>query len=283
MFESVTRLLAKQLGTSAWGGPARRSATYWEERLRPALSAAQDSERAPDAALATPEAAGGDGWDLARGVAEIGPASATQAAQPAQQRLDGHGFFGSLRVLAQVRRMLLVCEGGDALYVIDQHAADERVRFDQLQRAHAAREVKMQQLLFPERVPCTEEEAALVDSQRDALLGLGLDCTLLGPTTVAVHAVPALLVRAAPERLLRDVLGELERAGGRAFSAAVDRVLATMACHGSIRAGDALSIEQAEALLRKLDAVSDFAGHCPHGRPVVHALPLDELERKLGR
>ena len=231
--------------------------------------------------------------NLAAGVADAGVAAATalgdladvapERARPAQQSLTDHGFFGALRVLGQVRRMLLVCEGNDALYVIDQHAADERVRFDRLQRAYAARDVKLQQLLFPERVECTEEEAALVGAQHEALLRLGLDCTLLGPTTVAVHAVPALLTRAAPQRLLRDVIGELERAGGRAFSAAVDRVLATMACHGSIRAGDALSIEQAEALLRNLDAVADFSGHCPHGRPVVHAVPLDELERKLGR
>jgi DNA mismatch repair protein MutL len=284
VFESVTRMLAKQLGTSAWSGPARRGAAYWEDRLRPALANTPTEPAAMDVHAADP-------WNLSGGVADgAGPAplhdltgAVPAREQPAQQSLTAHGFFGALRVLGQVRRMLLVCEGNDALYVIDQHAADERVRFDHLQRAYAAREVKVQHLLFPERVECTEEEAALVGAQHDALLQLGLDCTLLGPTTVAVHAVPALLTRAAPQRLLRDVIGELERAGGRAFSAAVDRVLATMACHGSIRAGDALSIEQAEALLRNLDAVADFSGHCPHGRPVVHALPLDDLERKLGR
>jgi DNA mismatch repair protein MutL len=179
--------------------------------------------------------------------------------------------------------MLLVCEGDDALYIVDQHAADERIRFDRLRRAYEAREVKTQQLLFPERVACTEVEAALVEGQQEALGRLGLECSLLGPTTVAVHGVPALLTRASPERLLRDVLGELERAGGRAFSAAIDRALATMACHGAIRAGDPMPIEQAQALLQALDEVGDFAGHCPHGRPVVHAVALDELERRLGR
>lgn len=285
VFENVTRWLAKQLGTSAWSGPARRGAAYWEDRLRPVLN---ETDAAPPA-QAAPDPAATDPWGLTSRVADAEAAhvpqqpQASAAPSPAQQRLDGAGFFGSLRVLAQVRRMLLICEGADALYVIDQHAADERVRFDHLQRAYSARDVKMQQLLFPERVQCTDEEAELVAGQLDTLAQLGFDCALLGPTTVAVHAVPALLTRAAPERLLRDVLGEVERAGGRAFSAAVDRVLATMACHGSIRAGDVLSIEQAEALLRNLDAVADFAGHCPHGRPVVQALALDELERKLGR
>jgi DNA mismatch repair protein MutL len=64
---------------------------------------------------------------------------------------------------------------------------------------------------------------------------------------------------------------------------ALDMALATMACHGAIRAGDPLSVEEGAALLRSLDEASDFAGHCPHGRPIVYSIPLDELERKLGR
>ena len=223
------------------------------------------------------------------GVAEPGPGGAfaagvaAPAAPTAQTALEGHGFFGSLRVLAQVRSMLLVCEGRDALYVIDQHAADERIRYDRLRRAYADRDVKSQRLLFPERVACTEVEAAICEGQAEALAQVGLECTLLGPGTIAVHTVPALLSRAAPERLVRDMLAELERDGGRNFSAAIDRAIATMACHGAIRAGDPLSPEQAAALLRNLDAVGDFAGHCPHGRPVVHSIPLDDLERRLGR
>jgi DNA mismatch repair protein MutL len=299
VFDTITRLLAKQLGTSAWSGPTRRGAGYWDERLRGVsmpdtgtLGYTAASPAQPDGGASL---AGGDPWGLgasgesatyATAVAETAafhPAVMLSPAQTAQQPLHAKGFFSALRVLGQVRKMLLVCEGYDALYVIDQHAADERIRFDRLRRAYEAREVKVQQLLFPERVQCTEIEAALVEGQQDALGRVGLDCTLLGPTTVAVRSVPALLTRAAPERLLRDMLGELERAGGRAFSAAIDRALATMACHGAIRAGDPLPIEQAEALLRSLDEVGDFAGHCPHGRPVVHAVSLDELERRLGR
>jgi len=100
---------------------------------------------------------------------------------------------------------------------------------------------------------------------------------------VVVHAVPALLSRAAPDRLLRDILDEASRSGERNFGDAVDTALATMACHGAIRAGDELSIEEARALVASLDTVEDFAGHCPHGRPVVHRVPLDDIERRLGR
>jgi DNA mismatch repair protein MutL len=100
--------------------------------------------------------------------------------------------------------------------------------------------------------------------------------------SVAVHSVPKILLRANPERLVRDLVAELGRESTRPFQDAADLVLATMACHGSIRAGDPVSAEEAAALLRVLDTV-DFAGHCPHGRPILMRLPFGELERKVGR
>jgi DNA mismatch repair protein MutL len=83
--------------------------------------------------------------------------------------------------------------------------------------------------------------------------------------------------------LLRDVLDELTFAGERAFNDAIDMALATMACHGAVRAGDPLSHEECVALLRGLDEVDDFAGHCPHGRPIVHDISFADIERRLGR
>ena len=291
VFDAITRIVARRLGTSAWSGPVRRSADYWDRRLAGTPPAGAQSAASAGAAAESASVEHGDPWGLAapagsQGESEPNAAGLPEAAahaERAQQPLLDRGFFGSLRVLGQVRRMLLVCEGGDALYVVDQHAADERIRFDRLRRSYEAHDVKTQRLLFPERVPCSEVEAALCESSGEELARVGLECNLIGASTIAVHTVPALLSRAAPARLVRDLLGELERAGGRAFSGAVDRALATMACHGAIRAGEPLSIEQAEALLRKLDEVSDFGGHCPHGRPIVFTIALDELERRLGR
>ncbi len=111
---------------------------------------------------------------------------------------------------------------------------------------------------------------------------LGVEVRAVGDTSVAVHGVPSILARAEPTRIVRDLVAELSRAGGRAFGGAIDLVLATMACHGSIRAGDVVTPEQARALLASLDEV-DFAGHCPHGRPVVMRLPWNDLERSVGR
>lgn len=191
-------------------------------------------------------------------------------------------LYASLRFVGQVRGTFLICEGRDGLYVLDQHAAAERVTFHRLREAYAGRALAMQRLLAPEVLELGAADVAMLEERADDLTALGVDLRAVGETAVAVHGVPGLLTRADPERIVRDVVAELARTANRPFAGAVDRVLATMACHGSLRAGDAVSREEAEALLRALDEV-DFAGHCPHGRPVVTRLPFFELERRVGR
>jgi DNA mismatch repair protein MutL len=196
---------------------------------------------------------------------------------------DRPSAFGSLTFVAQVRRTFLVCEGHDGLYVLDQHAAAERVTFERLRTAYGARAVASQRLLIPEHFTVTAEEAAILEEAQDEIWRAGLEVSLKGPRDAAITALPQLLAaRASPIVLVRDLLSELSRVGERAFSGAIDLALATMACHGSVRAGDALPREEAEALLRSLDEV-DFAGHCPHGRPVVMRIRWAELEQKVGR
>jgi DNA mismatch repair protein MutL len=190
--------------------------------------------------------------------------------------------WASLRFIAQLRMTYLLCEGEDGIYLLDQHAAAERVTFTRLVREYQARAVPSQALLFPQVVDVSVAELELVDERQKEIAEMGLDVRARGATSVSIHAVPRLLSRASPERLLRDLLTEVSRSGGRGFSDAVDLALATMACHGSIRAGDALSPNEAKALLVALDE-ADFAGHCPHGRPVVTFLSYAELERKVGR
>ena len=308
VLDAVTRLLAAKLGTTAWSGPQARPAQYWDSRLGLVRVEQPSGGGASGAAMLQPTDSGTelDPWGLtATLVREAAPppiaiaasrdvhaslgAAATAAADggppvPSRDLIEqATGAFGSLRVLGQVRRMLIVCEGADALHVIDQHAADERVRYHRLRASHRSRSIATQRLLFPERVECSANETSLVDEARDTILALGLDCVAVGPSTVAVHAVPSLLRRAPPARLLRDVLDEIGHTGARGFGDAVDTVLATMACHGAIRAGDGLSNDECAALLRSLDEIDEFAGHCPHGRPVVLTMPFSDLERRLGR
>ena len=204
--------------------------------------------------------------------------TAAEIAAKAERKVE----FGALRFVAQVRSTFLICEGSDGLYLLDQHAAAERVTFDRLKKGYDARAVSKQALLFPVVVSASVNEVAIVEEAQEAIALTGLDVRVAGATQLAIHAVPTLLGRASPERLLRDLLGEISLAGERAFSGAVDRAIATMACHGSVRAGDLVAPEEARALLTALDEV-DFAGHCPHGRPVVMRIGWSELEHRVGR
>ena len=292
VFDTVARAIAGYLGAAAFGRPG--SATPWrggaaEARPGGAGSAAMsDAAKSAAAGLLAPARTEGaskadDPWGL--GAAMFGARETARAYDrtvPDGSR-DPARAIGGWRVLGQVRAMLIVCEGDDALVVLDQHAADERIRFARLQAAYRTRKVATQRLLFPERVEVSEGEALLVEERQQDILATGLDCARVGPSTIAVHAVPSLLSRAEPARLLRDLLDELDHRGDRSFGDALDTALATMACHGAIRAGDPLSLEECAALLAGLDEVRDFAGHCPHGRPVAYSVPFAEIQRRLGR
>ncbi|HWP08365.1 MAG TPA: DNA mismatch repair endonuclease MutL [Polyangiaceae bacterium] len=190
--------------------------------------------------------------------------------------------WSMLRFVAQLRQTYLFCEGDEGVYLLDQHAAAERVTFTRLRHEYQSRAVASQALLFPAVIDLTPLETEIVEQRATEIAEVGLDVRVRGPESVSIHAVPKLLQRASAERLLRDLLSEVSRGGGRGFSAAVDLALATMACHGSVRAGDPLSATEAKALLQSLDQ-ADFAGHCPHGRPVVTFTSWAELERKVGR
>jgi DNA mismatch repair protein MutL len=269
---------------------------------RPWAATAQGTPRPPvvatrvDGAL---DASGGDPWQLYATPAEASQAPRTVAegvtalslgsgvALPAGGASDAPlfesaGFYASLEFLGQLRTTFLLCSGADGLYILDQHAAAERVTFHRLRRAFASRSVATQRLLIPDVIELFPAEVGALEENAAAVSALGIEVRAVGASAVAVHAIPALLARARPERIVRDLVAELGRAARRPFGDAADLVLATMACHGSIRAGDALSREEAVALLRSLDDI-DFAGHCPHGRPVVTRIGYDELERRVGR
>jgi DNA mismatch repair protein MutL len=287
LFDAVTRELHQALAR-AFSLPSLGASRAWSTPARgaPPPSAVADSRPPPDSEpLADP-------WRLAPieeptspgSIAERktmpSPSPIADVADPGLFR--GVGFYASLEFLAQVRTTFLVCGGSDGLYILDQHAAAERVTFHRLRSAFASRSMATQRLLIPEVVELLPSEIATLEERAGDIEGLGIELRAVGPSAVAVHAVPMLLVRASPERVVRDAVAELGRASRRPFGDAADLVLATMACHGSVRAGEVLSRAEVVALLRALDDV-DFGGHCPHGRPVVTRIGYDELERRVGR
>ena len=192
------------------------------------------------------------------------------------------GFFGGLTYLGQLDRTYLVCESDGELVLIDQHAAHERVAFQRLRERTEAGAAPVQRLLFPQVLELPAAEAAMaIDGA--ALLGkVGFEVEPFGGGSIAVKAVPAGL-RHEPGDVLRELLGELvERGGSRAVAERLDHVLATIACHSVVRAGDVLAADEVRALLSQMDAV-DFRAHCPHGRPVLLRIGVPEIARRFGR
>jgi DNA mismatch repair protein MutL len=167
--------------------------------------------------------------------------------------------------------------------LIDQHAAHERVAFQRLREAHAARAVPMQRLLLPVTVELDEALVAVAGEHRATLGALGFAFEREGAASLVVRALPLVLAEQAPSEILREVLGEL---GARESSDVVadhlDHVLATMACHSVVRAGDVLGEREVRALLESMDGV-DYRAHCPHGRPVLLRISIAEIERRFGR
>jgi len=205
----------------------------------------------------------------------------------AEAAQSGSAYFGALSFIGQLDRTYLVCEAAGELVLVDQHAAHERVAYERLRAAHARREIRQQRLLFP--IPVELEEAQVAAAAEPSVMErLGFDVRRGGDRSLVVSAVPEVLKDADVKPLLADVLARLadgdaaaERSGGAAAER-IDHILATMACHSVVRAGDVLSRTQAVALLVDLDAV-DLRTHCPHGRPVLLRLPLAEIERRFGR
>jgi DNA mismatch repair protein MutL len=297
--ETLTALLAKALGTGGFRGPYSRPASSYAERFAPGpvLDVTRTREEREASARASAADAQPDPWGLSGAApAAEPPRSDLPPPSPAYAALLALGAepaavhdrplvapSAALRALCQVRNLYIVAESERGLCVLDQHAVDERVQFERIARQYRARAVQTQALLLPETVELSEREARVVEEHAAEIAATGLAVHLVHATRCAISAVPALLVRARPERLLRDLLDELTRAGERHFGDAVDTALATMACHGSIRAGDALSLRECQQLLDNLATVESFAGHCPHGRPVLMELSFDELARKVGR
>jgi DNA mismatch repair protein MutL len=198
-------------------------------------------------------------------------------------------FFAGLSYIGQLHRTYLVCEAGERgaqgeLILIDQHAAHERVAYARLVAAHGRREVRRQRLLFPMPIEVDEAAAAVAEGPgRETLDALGFEVERAGPRSVRVRAVPEMLKDADPKPLINDVLGQLAEGTPAAETLeGIDHVLATMACHSVVRAGDVLGRSEAVGLLAQLDEV-DLRSHCPHGRPVMLRLPLGEIERRFGR
>ena len=199
----------------------------------------------------------------------------------------GSEFFGSLRYLGQLDRTYLLCEADGELVMLDQHAAHERVELDKLLSRYREGTMPVQTLLFPQTIALDAKQAMAAEAHGEQLAALGFELDDFGDgggtLTYALKAVPSGLRNADPETVLRSVLDELVRTGqGRAIDEIAENLLATVACHSVVRAGDTLGAQEVQSLLAAMDSV-DFRGAAPHGRPVLLRISISEIARRFGR
>ncbi len=183
------------------------------------------------------------------------------------------------RAVAQIGGVYVLAENQHGLIVVDMHAAHERIVYERLKRAaQGAGALPSQPLLIPLSFAASAAEIALAGSEQAALLALGLDVAPLSAGTLVVRSRPAALADADLAELTRSVLAELAEAGAsRVVQRARDDILATMACHGAVRANRRLSLEEMNALLREMEA-TERADTCNHGRPTWRQVTMKELD-----
>jgi len=201
-------------------------------------------------------------------------------AEPAVQPVPSYPL-GVAR--GQVAATYIVAEAEDGLVIVDQHAAHERLVLERMRAAREGGAVARQALLIPEVVELEEPECDRLEGAAAELGGMGLEIERFGPTSILVRAVPAALGKTDAAGLLADLAAEIAELGGPlSLRDKLDHVAATIACHGSVRAGRVLSVAEMNALLREME-VTPRSGQCNHGRPTWVKLGHGEIEKLFGR
>jgi DNA mismatch repair protein MutL len=201
-------------------------------------------------------------------------------APPGQTNLaDTSHLQHSLQVIGQFDDLYILCQNSEGLVVIDQHAAHERLLFEDLRRQYCRERIASQHLLFPLTVELTLFQAQLVEKNLDELVKMGFALGHFGGNSYVVSAIPALAGQCDAEQLLLDILEQFGNENStRPRENRFDTILASMACRAAVKAGVSLTATEIEALLVRM-AKANLFSHCPHGRPVWKIFSRAEVKK----
>ena len=213
--------------------------------------------------------------------ASIASVESESTAQPVDSSIFTGGIrLPILRIVGQVQGTYIVCEGPDGVYFVDQHAAHERILYDEVRAAREHGQAISQQLLEPKVVELSSQQVGWLHECINEIRLFGFDVEVFGDRQALIRALPASLNRIDPARTLSELLASLADPHRRVDG--LDRASATIACHAAIRAGDPMTLQQMRDLIERLEG-RDVGRFCPHGRPTVVRLPATQLERDFGR
>lgn len=209
------------------------------------------------------------------------------AAEPVADQQPREGMGQEIPPLgfarAQLHGIYVLAENANGLVLVDMHAAHERISYERLKQSRQERGIASQPLLVPVDLEVSEQEAGLVESCTGIFSELGLEVDRIGPEAIRIRQVPVILAQGDHEALVRDVISDLANHDtSRRVHEAINEVLSTMACHGSVRANRKLTIPEMNALLRDMER-TERSGQCNHGRPTWVQLSIDELDRLFQR
>jgi len=193
---------------------------------------------------------------------------------PTKEALHPLGY-----ALAQLHGVYILAQNRDGLILVDMHAAHERITYERLKTAYAEQGIGCEPLLVPLSLSLSEAEVNAAEQHRELFSGLGFELDRIGTEQLRIRQIPALLHGSEVEKLVQDVLADLMMFGEtERIQAAMNEVLSTMACHGSVRANRQLTLSEMNGLLRDMEQ-TERSGQCNHGRPTWTLLSMSELDK----
>ncbi|MBN2693059.1 DNA mismatch repair endonuclease MutL [bacterium] len=192
-------------------------------------------------------------------------------------------LFSNLIVIGQIFSTYIVCQSSDSLILIDQHAAHERIGYEELLKNYHGKKKQSEELLIPILIELNYDKIAIFEEYNSVFEEMGFVITVFGDKTLKVERVPSIFINSKITKLILEIIEELQTTGFTSrYEERLREIFSRIACHSVVRGGDLMNNYEIYSLLNKMDEI-DFSAHCPHGRPVYFKIHISEIEKKFHR